>query len=133
MANKKLHICNQINCNNLTRDSYCHIHQKEHQKRVKEQNKIYKKNRKDTKEQNFYNSKEWIKTRNYILMRDNYLCQLCFKEGRIKPAEIVHHIEELKDAWDKRLEINNLISVCKNCHNKIHKSPPLLDFFHNLP
>lgn len=66
----------------------------------------------------FYNSKEWQSIREYILMRDKYLC----KCG--KPAEEVHHIIWLNsiNINDKAISCgeNNLISVCKDCHFKIH-------------
>ena len=68
----------------------------------------------------FYNSKEWIMTREYILKRDRYLCQDC---GR--PASEVHHIEHLspKNIGDVRVTMNpdNRVSLCRDCHFNRHK------------
>jgi 5-methylcytosine-specific restriction endonuclease McrA len=40
--------------------------------------------------------------------------------GRIRPAEVVHHIKEAKDYPALRLDLSNTMSLCKACHNKIH-------------
>lgn len=67
-----------------------------------------------------YNSKEWEVVRQTALMRDNYLCTKC---GR--PAEEVHHIVHLspKNITDTNvtLNIDNLISLCKDCHFEEHR------------
>ena len=67
----------------------------------------------------FYNSKVWREVREYVLMRDHYLCQDC---GR--PAEHVHHIEHLTevnvDDASVSLNAENLVSLCKLCHDKRH-------------
>lgn len=67
----------------------------------------------------FYDSKEWKKTRQLILMRDNYLCVLCGM-----PAEEVHHKIHLtpENINNPRIAIHedNLISLCGLCHKRIH-------------
>ncbi|WP_100065120.1 HNH endonuclease [Miniphocaeibacter massiliensis] len=69
---------------------------------------------------NNYKSKRWIKTRECVLRRDDYLCKQCSRYGKIKQADTVHHIY-IADMfpflfWNKL----NLISLCKDCHNKMH-------------
>lgn len=68
----------------------------------------------------FYNSKRWQQVREYILKRDNYLCQHCGS-----PAEEVHHKVWLtpENIGDPNITINedNLISLCKDCHFEVHK------------
>nr|WP_279388960.1 HNH endonuclease [Baia soyae] len=34
---------------------------------------------------------------------------------------VLNHIVEVKEDWNKRLELSNLQSVCNACHNRIHK------------
>ena len=68
----------------------------------------------------FYNSKRWKDKRQYILHRDHYLCQECKKYGRNNEAKIVHHIKEVEDHPELKLKNDNLVSVCKSCHNKVH-------------
>lgn len=68
----------------------------------------------------FYQSKAWKKLREIALDRDNNLCQKCLKHGEITDAKIVHHIVYVDDDFSKALKLNNLMSVCYSCHNKIH-------------
>lgn len=70
----------------------------------------------------FYNTPEWKKIRLIALERDNYLCQKCLEIGDITPANVVHHIipidENNLDLLG--LDLNNLISWCRNCHERHH-------------
>ncbi|EHJ08427.1 HNH endonuclease [Staphylococcus simiae] len=69
----------------------------------------------------FYHSTQWRRTREQVLMRDNYLCQHCLANGIVNDRNlIVHHKVELKRDWSKRLDMDNLEAVCNTCHNKIH-------------
>ena len=71
----------------------------------------------------FYNSTAWKRTREQALIRDMYLCQQCLKDGIVNDKQlIVHHKIEIKEDWGKRLELENLETVCTQCHNRIHKS-----------
>jgi hypothetical protein len=66
----------------------------------------------------FYNSKQWQKCREYILIRDGYMCQ-CHKilggEPCGEPAFDVHHIVELtpQNISDPRIALreDNLLAV----------------------
>lgn len=56
-------------------------------------------------------------------IRDKYvslhpLCEQCLKEGRLTPVEEVHHILPVSKGGRHTQE--NLMSLCKSCHNKIH-------------
>ena len=68
----------------------------------------------------FYNSDAWKRARRAALIRDNYLCVRCLKRKRIVPATTVHHLEHLEDVPEKALALENLESVCDDCHNKAH-------------
>lgn len=71
----------------------------------------------------FYLSKPWRKIREAALCRDNYLCQICLKKrGRIRTAVIVHHIKPLETHPDLGLTLDNLLSLCNACHNRVHGS-----------
>lgn len=89
---------------------------KEYQKKYDEEVRY----KRDKKYHDFYKSDEWKRTKALALVRDKGLCQWCIKEGRIRPADVVHHIEEVKKAWDKRLSMENLVSLCHECHNRWH-------------
>lgn len=69
----------------------------------------------------FYKSKEWISISNYIRHKYYGLCVMCLiKYNELTPSDVVHHIEEIKENWNKRLDENNLIPLCHKCHNELH-------------
>lgn len=65
----------------------------------------------------FYGSTAWKKQRKYRLQMDNYRCARC---GGV--AVDVHHKIKLTEENISNLEISmyldNLESVCRECHNK---------------
>ena len=60
-------------------------------------------------------SVEYWRKRDYILKRDEYLCQLCFQ-----PAVLVHHIDW--DTWNNKEE--NLVAFCKACNALPRRKQP---------
>ena len=65
-----------------------------------------------------YNN-QWQKIRK-VKIGLNPLCELCERKGRVVPAAVVHHIQPVDDMPLLRLEINNLMSLCRECHERIH-------------
>lgn len=55
--------------------------------------------------------------REYVLFRDNHTCQCCKGKSKDKVLE-VHHIESRKTGGNAP---NNLITLCKTCHDGYHK------------
>lgn len=59
-------------------------------------------------------------------MMDNPLCEVCLANDIITVGEDIHHIISFlsTDDSDKRSNLaydyNNLQTVCKTCHQKIH-------------
>lgn len=72
----------------------------------------------------FYKSLAWQRCRDSVMKRDHHLCVDCLKEGRITPAEEVHHIIELTpdNVWNPSISLShsNLVSLCRECHAKRH-------------
>ena len=70
-----------------------------------------------------YKSKRWQKLRKYKLI-SNPLCERCLKKGLFVPAFFIHHKEYITDKnyHDDNIFFNleNLESLCKDCHNKEH-------------
>ena len=77
--------------------------------------------------QKFYNSKEWRKKRDEILARSNGLCVICWLLGRVRSATSVHHIKKLREHFELRLDNNNLIAVCRDCHELVESSCSSVD------
>lgn len=53
--------------------------------------------------------------------RDMHLCQICKAEGRYTIGDTVHHIEPLRANSYKAYSMDNLITVCRQCHNRLHR------------
>ena len=51
----------------------------------------------------------------------NPLCEECSRQGMVTAATEVHHIVKIKDRPELRLEWSNLMSVCRDCHERIEK------------
>ena len=74
----------------------------------------------------FYHSAAWKRVRALAMQRDNGMCQDCMDRLRagygIKPnrAQMVHHIIPLEERPDLALDLNNLRSLCNECHNRQH-------------
>jgi len=70
-----------------------------------------------------YRSKRWQNTRKIKLLV-NPFCERCSKEGIYNDAEIVHHKEYITDKNYQDdfvfYNIENLESLCRDCHNKEH-------------
>lgn len=114
--------CAYPRCKNLTDGHFCLEHQDRAKADKRSRDRYYDEFIRDKQIANFYKSKSWLTTRQLVLMRDNYLCQFCLREKVIRYADCVHHIVEIKDDRSKRLDLNNLISLCYTCHNRIHNS-----------
>lgn len=122
MGLKKL--CSYSGCNTLIdyRTKYCDKHRTKDRDRYKD----YRRNRLQDKEeksrQDFYNSLEWKNVRD-LAIRKCFGIDIVeyYKTGQIIMGYTVHHIVELKDDWNRRLDINNLIYLSQENHLRIHK------------
>ena len=73
------------------------------------------------KEQGFYNKNAWKRARTTALSRDNHLCQRCLREKRIATANTVHHVKPTATHPELALELSNLESLCRECHEAVHE------------
>lgn len=62
-----------------------------------------------------HESRNW---RRLVFERDKYLCQRCFSKWKYLNA---HHILNFSSNKELRFELNNWITLCKECHNNFHK------------
>ena len=74
----------------------------------------------------FYNTGAWKRLRQVALSRDGGMCQKCMERFRagygVKPrrAVMVHHIVPVKERPDLALNLDNLRSLCWECHAEEH-------------
>lgn len=73
-----------------------------------------------------YNTPRWKQLRN-LKIQESPLCEDCLKEGRVTPAEEVHHIKSFcvrgiseEEKYRRAYDYNNLVALCKDCHHKRH-------------
>lgn len=67
-----------------------------------------------------YKEPRWVAKRKHILKRDKYLDRYLWRYGKIKNADIVHHIFPKEDFPEYQWEDWNLISVSRSTHNLLH-------------
>lgn len=74
------------------------------------------------KEQRFYSSREWIATKTKVIstFKGMFLYSY-YIDHRIVSCNTVHHIEELKDSWGRRLDLSNLIPLTERNHQWFHE------------
>lgn len=82
----------------------------------------------DNKEFVFRSSQAWKDMREVIKERDGYCCAYCRythdkinKDKFVTEGLSVHHIVPLKEGFDKRLDSENLITLCARCHARAEK------------
>ena len=74
--------------------------------------------------ESFYKSTAWKNCRNSYMKMKGGLCEDCYRQGKIIPAEEVHHIKELtrQNITDPSITLSydNLAALCHDCHMKRH-------------
>lgn len=113
-------LCKKCGVKILYGKNYCKKCSKE--KYIEDKNNIryYDTHIRDKKAIKFYHSREWKRLVEQVKQRDNGLCKLCLEKHSIKNYDVVHHIIEIKEDWNKRLDIDNCICLCNSCHNVVH-------------
>ena len=100
--------CSHPGCPKLTYGRFCDEHAKQEARR-------YERYDRDPAARKRYN-RTWKRIRDrYISLHP--LCERCEKQGRIPPAEEVHHIKPLSCGGTN--ETSNLMSLCTSCHSEI--------------
>lgn len=71
--------------------------------------------------QAIYSSIEWSNLVKQVWKRDKATCQRCKTKKIGNNQYHIHHIESFSNK-EKRLDINNLILLCKKCHEWVHSN-----------
>ena len=80
----------------------------------------------------WYNCRRWIKLRD-AKRRENPLCELCLQKNPqvIRQTKDVHHKNfiDIENPNEGQIyDLDNLQSLCKECHDHIHKTDQRLKF-----
>ena len=70
-----------------------------------------------------YNTPRWKRLR-ALKVQDSPICEECWKRGRVTPVAEVHHIIpfEIDNDLSLAYDLDNLISLCVECHKEAHKN-----------
>ena len=71
------------------------------------------------------NSGKYNEWRKAVFERDDYTCQSCGQRGGMLNA---HHIKHFASNPDERLNPDNGITLCKDCHRGVHRGEIVLDW-----
>ncbi|KRM52350.1 HNH endonuclease [Ligilactobacillus araffinosus] len=117
--------CKKPTCNELVQfpERYCPKHKLENEQQREQERKeksykkmkLYNQHNRNKEANSFYQSKQWKQTRNYVINRDNYTCQVCGEV--ITDRKIIDHIIPLRIDKDKQLDESNLWTLCYRCHS----------------
>lgn len=128
MVQRALKPCKYLGCKVLHRNQglYCDEHQSiiessklaESNKRRLVRNRKYGYNMND--EDKFYSSGAWQHKRSLMKELHSYLCLNCLDNEIYQECKHVHHIVELLEDWSLRLDEDNLICLCTECHKGVH-------------
>ena len=110
--------CAYPGCPKLTSGRYCEEHQKAEAKR-------YNHYERDPDSNKRY-GRSWNRIRAAFLSA-NPLCEICTAEGRLRPAELVHHKRKLTNGGTN--DWSNLQALCSECHSRLHSQQG--DYFRN--
>lgn len=118
MGLKPMRECRKLNCHILTRNGYCDKHRDEIIKSERQRQHRYDKYQRCKEADTFYKSKAWNKARELSLAIHYGLCQDCLAQGIYKQADMVHHVQALRDYPHLALVQSNLRPLCNKCHAK---------------
>ncbi len=65
-----------------------------------------------------YNTRQWRKVRK-MKLNEYPLCANCEVVGLTVTADMVHHIKPVSEHPELAFDIDNLMSLCNQCHNSI--------------
>ncbi|WP_057745739.1 HNH endonuclease [Liquorilactobacillus capillatus] len=107
--------CNHAGCRELVpfNERYCSKHKQTYNKQVY-YTRTYDSN--ESKMQQFYHSAAWRRLSRRFL-ENNPVCVKCYEDGVIRKADVVDHVQEVKDNWSRRLDESNLQALCNVHHN----------------
>jgi hypothetical protein len=68
-----------------------------------------------------YNHRKWRRLRRRKLA-ESPLCEVCLAEGRVHPAEVIHHVVDHGGSVTKffLVSLDGLQSLCREHHEKLH-------------
>ena len=110
MPKKPLKPCQHAGCVELVESGYCQKHKRQWQKQYDEE--------RGTAAKRGYDRRWQTVRRRQLLRFPMCQCQECQGQGRI--ADMVHHIKPISEYPELKLNPDNLLSMNRVCHEKLH-------------
>lgn len=115
-------LCSYPGCHKVVEAGvkYCDKHRETDRKKYREYKQRRMRDEQEARRQQFYNSKAWEQFR-----AAQAAAQLgidiyeYYTTGRIIDAENYHHIQEITEAWARRLDAANVIGLSEANHRRI--------------
>lgn len=93
----------------------------------------YSRYEKDKNYLKFIKSKQWFNKSQEIKLLDSHCCLVCKSLGLISPTYLeVHHINKVRNDYDKRLDNDNLITLCIAHHKQADNNKISINELHRL-
>ncbi len=108
--------CRHPGCAGLSDDGWCVAHREERVE-VDQRRELWR----GSAASRGYDS-EWRAVRLQVLKDAHWLCTHCLACCRISPATDVHHLRKIVSHPELRLDADNLIAVCRSCHEILERS-----------
>ncbi|MBQ7939474.1 MAG: HNH endonuclease [Clostridia bacterium] len=87
----------------------------------------------DSRAKRFRNTQAWKDKTRVIKQRDLHLCRLCLHNRILCAKQLeVHHIEPLFEAFDRRLDDDNLVTLCYWCHKRADRGGVDRNLLHKI-
>jgi 5-methylcytosine-specific restriction protein A len=121
MVANPLRPCRRAGCRRLhhNRSGFCDRHEKEYNEQARLAARRTDDRRGSAQERGY--DVTWRRLR-LMQLRKEPLCRMCKADGRITPAVMVDHIIPIEGRDDpRRLDEDNLQSLCRTCHDVKHK------------
>lgn len=109
--------CNHAGCKILIpyNETYCSKHKRK--PRQSDADRYENRKAKGGKYFEFYHGKKWTKA-SQLYRINNPCCEDCLLDGVIKKADVVDHVQEIRDHWELRYDETNFRALCHYHHNK---------------
>lgn len=116
-------LCSYPGCHKVVEAGvkYCSKHRDTDRKKYREYKQRRMRDEEEARRQQFYNSKAWELFRAARAAEQLGIdIYEYYMTGKIVAAENYHHIQEITEAWERRLDAANVIGLSEANHRRIH-------------
>ena len=116
-------LCSYPGCHKVVNAGvkYCEKHRDTDREKYREYKRQRMKDKEEARRQQFYISKGWELFRTAQAAAQLHIdIYEYYTTGQIVEAENYHHIQEITEAWARRIDVANVIGLSEANHRRIH-------------